>query len=602
MITVPEEIKRILHQDNSQSNIRIHFPNGERTDICNDLIVMNSVTFKESLCSQNEFKFGLVESPIFECEVVGVSNIVGATVEITCEVFCPASVDGAVWQNDIQQYVYSIKYGTFVVQSAERQTDLLHRKIVCYNSVIDNNGMVLNDLELWKQQIDMYYVSGGAVNVDSVYTPNLFYLLWSQIKGDVSLLGRQLTSNTLKEQEDSFPGQMWGHYHGSNVPFTVELWYKVFYFGLPEYSWRQEYNNSIDYPAKFFISENANKDYFKEFMNYCNTYLIVPSQDPLSFDRIKSPILIRSEHRNYTGANYTDYYKSRDLSDFKIYPYINDYFYSYNYRIDVYLLTKIDIRPAQSSGLPETIINVIDENVVGKYYYTTLTNAENLTYNIPIVDGPQGWRINYTDFDLQSIMNAYMELNGAFGYLNRNAGLDIMNIKEKFNLVPSDTLYPGTALYPQKVTGGSILPQDYESCWYGDVYRKPYGMIIATYKYLVTVGGEVQEATAMYRAYINGFSESNDENSYLTYVLDNVILQHEHFEAATISAFCTKIAEVLTDIKYMPVKLVGRGLPYVEAGDTFEVLTPTNDSITTIVLSRTLKGEMVLQDEYTSVS
>ena len=96
MINVPQEIKDILHQDTCPKNIRIHFPNGERTDICNDQIVMDSVSFKESLCSQNSFKFGLAESPIFECEVVGVSINNGATIPVYCAVYCPQTIQGAL--------------------------------------------------------------------------------------------------------------------------------------------------------------------------------------------------------------------------------------------------------------------------------------------------------------------------------------------------------------------------------------------------------------------------------------------------------------------------------------------------------------------------
>ena len=83
MISVPYKIKELYHQDHAYKNIRIHFPNGERSDICNDLIVKDSVSFTESLCSQNTLKFGLCESPIFECEVVGVGNIKGATIEVS---------------------------------------------------------------------------------------------------------------------------------------------------------------------------------------------------------------------------------------------------------------------------------------------------------------------------------------------------------------------------------------------------------------------------------------------------------------------------------------------------------------------------------------
>ena len=50
----------------------------------------------------------------------------------------------------------------------------------------------------------------------------------------------------------------------------------------------------------------------------------------------------------------------------------------------------------------------------------------------------------------------------------------------------------------------------------------------------------------------------------------------------------------------MPVDFKGRGLPYVEAGDTFEILTRSGDSITTIVLNKTTTGEQTLTDNYKS--
>ena len=130
MLTIPSEIKDLLHQDTCEKNIRIHFPNGERTDVCNDMIVQDSVSFTESLCSQNELKFGLCEASIFECETVGVGNIKGATIEVYCEVVCPASVTGAEWKIDLQKYVYPIPYGSFTVDSAVRQADMAHRRIV----------------------------------------------------------------------------------------------------------------------------------------------------------------------------------------------------------------------------------------------------------------------------------------------------------------------------------------------------------------------------------------------------------------------------------------------------------------------------------------
>ena len=146
MIQVPDEIKALLHQDTCKKNIRIHFPNDERADICNGLIVKDSVSFTESLCSQNSLKFGLCEASIFECETVGVGNIKGAVIEVSCEIYCESTVTGAEWRSDLEAYIYSIPYGTFTVNSCQRQADIIHRKIVAYGgtaSLKSTNPIIL---------------------------------------------------------------------------------------------------------------------------------------------------------------------------------------------------------------------------------------------------------------------------------------------------------------------------------------------------------------------------------------------------------------------------------------------------------------------------
>ena len=71
----PKKIEELYHTDSVFKNIRISFPNGERSDICNDQIVQDSVRFTESICSRDQIKFGIAEVPMFECEVVHVGNI-----------------------------------------------------------------------------------------------------------------------------------------------------------------------------------------------------------------------------------------------------------------------------------------------------------------------------------------------------------------------------------------------------------------------------------------------------------------------------------------------------------------------------------------------
>ena len=135
MITIPESIKSLLKSDSSRKNFRVHFPNGEREDITNANIVSESVTLTESICSTQQLKIGMCETPSIEFETLGVGYIRGAEIECSLEVICDSTVSGAVYREDIDQYVYPIPYGTFIVDSCKKQADMSHRQIVAYNKI-----------------------------------------------------------------------------------------------------------------------------------------------------------------------------------------------------------------------------------------------------------------------------------------------------------------------------------------------------------------------------------------------------------------------------------------------------------------------------------
>ena len=106
----------------------------------------------------------------------------------------------------------------------------------------------------------------------------------------------------------------------------------------------------------------------------------------------------------------------------------------------------------------------------------------------------------------------------------------------------------------------------------------------------------------VYYLYLTGYDKTTPRSTYAVYdISSNKIIKDQKWTEAQITTICNTIAANLEGVTYMPVEFVGRGLPYVEAGDTFEILTASNDSITTIVLNRTLSGEQVLTDSYKSV-
>lgn len=86
MLTIHDEVKELLKSDSVKKNFRISFPNGERDDIINDNLIQDSVSFTESVCSQNTLKFGLAEASTLSFQTVGIENIKGCIIDARLEV------------------------------------------------------------------------------------------------------------------------------------------------------------------------------------------------------------------------------------------------------------------------------------------------------------------------------------------------------------------------------------------------------------------------------------------------------------------------------------------------------------------------------------
>lgn len=618
MINIPQEIKDILHQDTCPKNIRIHFPNGERTDICNDQIVMDSVSFKESLCSQNSFKFGLAESPIFECEVVGVSNIKGATIEVSCEIYCPNTVSGAVWRMDIQQWVYPIEYGSFRVQSCDRQSDLIHRKIVCYSLLNGNEGMI--------NPVTLNIITEGTTTNDA-YTPDLMKMAFANIPMNINL---GFTTETLSVSETAKTQMNFGSILKMGGRSFFRLIIDV---GIHEYtigSGGISEDDLVKISQSIKLTKAFANSLYEAIDAAVDAYPTEPwgREDLLTWtftDNQRESTIITLD--SIIGAMKYGFVQSTKLAKQRVYGdvWINiykptslilsdiDMFYAKGIEPGAKLLlfsgTSARVRLTQPPD-PEVIAPTItwyDKTVTFKEDDPTISLSRIVP---PVAMGAsfdrevrklfEGTLIEryvpkLDNFDVYRVLDAALELIGCFMNIPRGGNAAIINIKQRFGLEPSNTLYPGEGLKPLAVTGGSIVPSDYQTCWYDEHYILPFGAILIAYK----VSGNVN---TQQKVYITGYNDTSDESTYQVYPLtDNMILQNRISTDEEMQTIAGIIGGNIQGVTYMPVKLLGRGLPYVEPGDTFEVFTSANDSVTTIVLSRTLKGEMVLTDEYVSV-
>ena len=606
MLQIPDEIKELLHRDSCQKNIRIHFPNGERSDICNNLIVKDSVSFTESLCSQNTLKFGLCESPVFECEVVGVGNIKGATIEVNCEIYCDSSVTGAIWQNDLMAYVYQIPYGTFIVQDAKRQADMNHRKIVAYGFVYNsllydvNQNTALSLFELSEIQS-----SSGSVDVG---LETLIYETYPYLFNEKDYT---YTKEYINPSLSFAAAVYWPHWNFKvgNDNYTLEF----------EQGYRQlgKSTNEIAFiNSNYLFMKSANDvhAYFEEIIS------LLESSYPNATDPEGNPFSFRDAFASAGLENRTPriVYQRFDYGpggvsnprDFEVNG--NAVIFNQGSTHGFYLSYGALKCRVYHSGTPTYIGSTFNWYDAGAYYCKiprsqvvqtsyTLTKkkdkfvTKNYYTGTTITCSGYSYREQVEKIDMLSLMKSFAEVNGFFWNVLRDVSKKLY-IKQQFNLTPSNTLYPGSSLYPEGVTGGKLLPNDYQSCWYEDDYTKPFGAIICDYK-------NTSNEDCSFVLYLTGFDSSTDTSTYQTYYIkDNYIINNSTWTKAQIENICETIAANIEGVTYMPVEFVGRGLPYVEAGDTFEILTASNDSITTIVLNRTVSGEQVLTDSYKSVS
>lgn len=195
MLTIPATIQTLFKTDGVRKNFRVHFPNGEYSDITNENIVRESVHFTESLCSQEVFKFGLAEASVIEFETVGIGNMYGMTTECAYEIDTSSLSAGDISaieadpgdgvlvkavDSDIGYGFYRVPLGTFRVESCPRNHGAMtHRRVSAYSSqmqFLSGKSFPFLDWNLpWSEiTVDsfaiMNFVYGGGLTVDQQFT------------------------------------------------------------------------------------------------------------------------------------------------------------------------------------------------------------------------------------------------------------------------------------------------------------------------------------------------------------------------------------------------------------------------------------------------
>lgn len=564
MLNIPSEVKTILLTDGTRKNYRIKFPNGERADITNDNIVKDSVKFTESMCSQNEIKFGLCEASTFECEVVEIENIKGFKIFVQMEVDC--SLLGTEWcaanaqtSEDVDFPFYAIPYGAFTIDSCQKQADMSHRKIVAYSYGFD---FKINRIELFKQ---------GLKTANSIKYKTNFYKYFLANINEIDAFGFEKEKANYHFNEEQY----------EYLNFTITNEYMSFIIGLGS-----ELNQI------YKIQANWNKAIVDAYKEYARQELY----NTLQFNSNVS--------MTYLERTFYDFIEPKNgVTSICFYPYftdLNSYFTNASYEVNIpYKLTVKQYEWGEDhtdEHLIETRVfdmgkenckvyrYIIDDDPLNGYLMTLDRVKDSY-------DGRFNVGISNMNFPREQV-EAIVEMSGLFMKYNRQGEIELSGVENISGLYPSETLYPSESLFP-KGTQGYSVPSTYSSAWYEDTITNPFGRVCATYK------EDNNEEAYVYVDIVDDYEEHPEKYSVYD-MSNNYIIRESTHLAVNVENWMQTVAESIKNVRYMPCEIKALGMPWLEAGDTIALETTDGDIIKTIILSRTIVGEQYLTDTFES--
>ena len=207
----------------------------------------------------------------------------------------------------------------------------------------------------------------------------------------------------------------------------------------------------------------------------------------------------------------------------------------------------------------------------------SLSDADKITVNLN----------DLPDFTMRDIVTASYETQCQFGQLSRItdlfAGVELGHSR----LLPAETLYPTTNLYPggARLSGSKAM---YSKLWADEGNIHKWRNLIITYKGLDEEENE-KEFTLQKQVNADGTDDYNCS--------DNWLFKNLVWTESQIEDYADAMVAKMAGITWFPFEMWCAGLPYLETGDEIEI--PLGDQkYVSYVLQRQLKGIQNLQDTY----
>lgn len=191
------------------------------------------------------------------------------------------------------------------------------------------------------------------------------------------------------------------------------------------------------------------------------------------------------------------------------------------------------------------------------------------------------------DVTLRELQAAVYEINCQYGQLSRITDLFSGLELNQSRLYPQETLYPDNALHPMgaQLSGEKAM---YSKLWAdeGNVHKWRY--LIITYKGLDSQGNETEKT----------LQRTVDEHGTDNYNMsDNWLFRNLVWAEEDVAAYADAMVAKMQNMTWFPFEMWCAGLPYLETGDEIE-MSIGNETYTSYILQRTLKGIQDLQDTY----
>lgn len=596
MLDIPEYAKAAFRKDGAHKIIRIHFPNGEHEDLVNKDIVSESLRFTESACSEKNLKFGLCEASELRFSTIECGNIKGCEIEAAIEVWHDAASDPATGEEAEEGY-YSVPFGRFTVDSCRRNADGFKRDVVAYGQNITADTQ-WSSFELWRRAL--------PVMNNVPYTSDLARLATAQTNSEqwltlVKSVKGKIERSTLTKDYYQVPG------YESLGDVKIELYYTSALLdintpGLTDDFIRinfvkgSGYDEAVRILADTGLRVNGKTDP-ELFVNYVlgydgpTTHNAFESGDILQPKLAVNNIYYDGDYFN-PGTQYVTTIPFDRLVDMNIggLEKWTGVANSFCQVVSIVAPCKMCLVDESGSEVKSFELAQLTDNFYEIFEYDKPTSIplsiarkksgtekiegkSHALYSVAAADNTM-----LTD----GVLNAYMELLGMFGRATRDGGYKFVPINDTFGLYPSESRYPSETLYPREAHG-TAYRSTYKSLWYDDYEVKPFGTVVCSY---VDENGEAQ--TLVYQF------DAEAENTY--YMTDNYVLQNTQMSEADLKAFLDEyFIPNISNIKYYPAEIEMRGMPYLEAGDTLQVITEEG-GFETIILQRTLSGVQSLTD------